>query len=199
MVSYNDQEYHLSTTVLAKFQDGLLITPLKIEDTTINFCNNAVFEYHDRITNGKHVFHVHSINRICFSESEFHVINGTDHSDSIDRRAKRYNVQLRGLAKLETKQTVNIFVNDISLRGISFMAGNNTDSIHVGDFVEISFFKYNAYKRITVNCKVVRSFTVNNFTAFGCELYDISPELTLFIQEKISEKSNIIELHQCAQ
>ncbi len=200
MLSFEDQEYHIEASVLAKFEDGLLITPLKIDDTTINFCNNAMFEYYEQSTNDKHVFHLSSINRICFSDSEFHVIKGKDMIEcSNGRRAQRYNVQLRGTAKLENKQTMNIMVNDISLRGISFITGSNSYKLPIGETIELSFFKYKAYKRVTVNCKVVRSFSLNGFTAYGCELFDISSEITQFIREKISEKNYIIEMHQCAQ
>ena len=64
-----------------------------------------------------------------------------------NRKAERYMVQVMGQAVVNHRKTINVIVNDISVRGISLLIGKD-QSINMGDEINLSFFKAGTMKRI---------------------------------------------------
>ena len=86
----------------------------------------------------------------------------------------------------DIRLTINVIVNDISVRGISLLIGKD-QNINMGDVINLSFFKAGSMKRIQTKCKVVRLFKVGIYNAAGCVISDVDSDLTLFVAEKRQE------------
>ena len=95
-------------------------------------------------------------------------------------------VQVMGQAVVNHRKTINVIVNDISVRGISLLIGKD-QNIKMGDVINLSFFKAGSMKRIQTKCTVVRLFKVGIYNAAGCVISDVDSDLTLFVAEKREE------------
>jgi len=88
-----------------------------------------------------------------------------------------------GQAQVNHRKTINVIVNDISMRGVSLLIGKD-QSIKMGDEINLSFFKAGCMKRISTKCKVVRLFKVGNYNAAGCVINGVDSDITLYVAEK---------------
>ena len=97
-----------------------------------------MIEYIEPATGLKHIFESDSIARTDFNGTDFHVIRGKEIilSDR-KRKAERYMVQIMGQAVVNHRKTINVIVNDISVRGISLLIGKD-QSISMGDEINLS-------------------------------------------------------------
>ena len=184
---HNDAECFVKTRVLTAYGDGILVTPITFDDKILDYCSHARIEYKNPSTGHVHVFESDSIARTDFNGTDFHVIRGKEvNLANRSRKAERYMVQVMGQAVVNKRKTINVIVNDISMRGISLLIGKD-QTINTGDALELSLFKTGVMKRLTVKCSVVRLFKVGEYNAAGCVLTGINSELTLFVAEKKRE------------
>ncbi len=184
---YNDTNMTVQSRVLTAYGDAVLVTPILCDGQMVDYCNKAIIEYLEPSSGLKHVFQSDSISRTDFNGTDFHVIRGkeiviTDRH----RKAERYMVQVMGTAVVNKKKTINVIVNDISMRGISLLIGKG-QSVNLGDEIKLSFFKNGIMKRISVKCKVVRLFNVGAYNAAGCVLEFVDSDLMLYVSEKKRE------------
>ena len=185
---HNDSQCCVKTRVLTAYGEGILVTPLTCsEGQVVEYCSKAWIEYTEPATGLKHIFESDSVARTDFNGSDFHVIRGKEVvlSDR-KRKAERYMVQVMGQAVVNHRKTINVIVNDISVRGISLLIGKD-QNIKMGDVINLSFFKAGSMKRIQTKCKVVRLFKVGIYNAAGCVISDVDSDLTLFVAEKREE------------
>ncbi len=191
---HNDAECSVKTRVLTAYGDGILVTPITFGDQILDYCSHAKIEYKSPSTGHVHIFESDSIARTDFNGTDFHVIRGKELLlSSRMRKAERYMVQVMGQAVVNSRKTINVIVNDISMRGISLLIGKD-QTINTGDELELSFFKTGVMKRITVKCKVVRLFKVGEYNAAGCVLSGINSDLTLFVAEKKREYNSKLNI-----
>ncbi len=191
---HNDAECSVKTRVLTAYGDGILVTPITFEDQMLDYCSHARSEYKNPSTGHVHVFESDSIARTDFNGTDFHVIRGKEVIlEHRNRKAERYMVQVMGQAVVNKRKTINVIVNDISMRGISLLIGKD-QTINTGDELELSFFKPGVMKRVTVKCSVVRLFKVGEYNALGCVLNSINSELTLFVAEKKREYNSKLNI-----
>jgi hypothetical protein len=191
---HNDAECSVKTRVLTAYGDGILVTPITFEDQMLDYCSHARIEYKNPSTGHVHVFESDSIARTDFNGTDFHVIRGKEVIlEHRNRKAERYMVQVMGQAVVNKRKTINVIVNDISMRGISLLIGKD-QTINTGDELELSFFKPGVMKRVTVKCSVVRLFKVGEYNALGCVLNSINSELTLFVAEKKREYNSKLNI-----
>jgi hypothetical protein len=185
---HKDKSYNVEATVLTRYGDGILITPIHCGEEKIDFCSNANFEYTENYSGIKHTFHADTISRVDFAGSDFHVITGREIiiSDN-QRKAERFTIEIMGGALTENNVPMSIVVHDISMRGFSLLVGKNS-SLKVGERVRVSFHRKDKAGRITMNGVVVRKFKTGGYDAVGCELEATSPLLLGFIMDKKSEK-----------
>lgn len=181
---HNNKELSVKTRVLTAYGEGILVTPIYCEDQVLEYCSKARIEYKNPSTGLVHTFESDSIARTDFNGTDFHVISGKEiFLSDRKRKAERYMVQVMGQAVVNKKKTINVIINDISMRGLSLLIGKD-QIINMGDEITVSFFKTGVMKRLTVKCKVVRLFKVGEFNAAGCVMSGIDSELTLYIAEK---------------
>ena len=187
---YNDADYTVKTRVLTVYGEGILVTPILCGDQMVEYCSKATVEYMEPATGLKHIFESDSIARTDFNGTNFHVISGKEIilSDR-NRKAERYMVQVMGQAVVNHKKTINVIVNDISMRGISLLIGKD-QCVNMGDEINLSFFKAGSMKRINTKCKVVRLFKVGTYNAAGCVLSGVDGDLMLYVAEKKREYNN---------
>ena len=184
---HNNSEFSVRTRVLTAYGEGILVTPISCEGQTIDYCSRAMIEYIEPATGLKHIFESDSIARTDFNGTDFHVIRGKEIilSDR-KRKAERYMVQIMGQAVVNHRKTINVIVNDISVRGISLLIGKD-QSKSMGDEINLSFFKAGSMKRISTKCKVVRLFKVGVYNAAGCAINNVDSDITLYVAEKKRE------------
>ncbi len=181
---HNNKELSVKTRVLTAYGEGILVTPIFCEDQVLEYCSNARIEYKNPSTGLVHTFESDSIARTDFNGTDFHVIRGKEiFLSDRKRKAERYMVQVMGQAVVNKRKTINVIINDISMRGLSLLIGKD-QIINMGDEIAVSFFKTGVMKRLTVKCKVVRLFKVGEFNAAGCVMSGIDSELTLYVAEK---------------
>lgn len=185
---HNNQNKTIDATVLTRYGDGILITPVQVDGRLIDICSNAHFEYIENIRGVKHLFQADTISRVDFAGTDFHVITGKeiilgDHQ----RKAERYSVQLMCNAVINKTRHISVVLHDISLRGFSLMVGKNT-GFNVGDKVKLEFMKNELSPKLVLNGVIVRNFTVGGYNAIGCEIENINPRVLGFIMEKKAEK-----------
>nr|WP_297765235.1 PilZ domain-containing protein [uncultured Butyrivibrio sp.] len=185
---HNNQNKTVDATVLTRYGDGILITPVQVDGRLIDICSNAHFEYIENIRGVKHLFQADTISRVDFAGTDFHVITGKeiilgDHQ----RKAERYSVQLMCNAVINKTRHISVVLHDISLRGFSLMVGKNT-GFYVGDKVKLEFMKNELSPKLVLNGVIVRNFTVGGYNAIGCEIENINPRVLGFIMEKKAEK-----------
>ena len=186
---YNGKEIETSTRVLTTYGDGLLVTPVICEGQVVDYCRGGSFVYRDPFTGGSHTFILDSIARTDFNGGNFHVLTGKENL-IVDRKrkAERYMVQKMGLAQINKKINVNLMINDISMRGISLLLGND-HAVNVGDEIKLTFFG-NAGKRMVVECKVVRLFDIQGIRAAGCVFKNVTTDIITYVLDKKSEYDN---------
>ncbi len=184
---YNDTEMTVRTRVLTVYGEAILVTPILCQGQMVDYCSRAIIEYTEASSGLKHIFQSDSISRTDFNGTDFHVVRGKEIviSDR-HRKAERYMVQVMGTAVVNHRKTINVIVNDISMRGISVVIGKG-NSVKLGDEIKLSFFKSGIMKRISVKCKVVRLFKVGDYNAAGCVLETVDSNLTLYVSEKKQE------------
>ena len=181
---HNNKELSVKTRVLTAYGEGILVTPIFCEDQVLEYCSKARIEYKNPSTGLVHTFESDSIARTDFNGTDFHVISGKEiFLSDRKRKAERYMVQVMGQAVVNKRKTINVIINDISMRGLSLLIGKD-QIINMGDEIDVSFFKTGVMKRLTVKCKVVRLFKVGEFNAAGCVMSGIDSELTLYVAEK---------------
>ncbi|MCR5155744.1 MAG: PilZ domain-containing protein [Butyrivibrio sp.] len=100
------------------------------------------------------------------------------------RKAERYMVQKMGLAQINRKINTNLMINDISMRGISLLCGDNI--VKEGDGIKLSFFA-NGGKRLAVECMVVRLFEIHGIKAAGCVFRNVSTDIITYVLDKKAE------------
>ena len=181
---HNNKALSVKTRVLTAYGEGILVTPIFCEDQVLEYCSKARIEYKNPSTGLVHTFESDSIARTDFNGTDFHVISGKEiFLSDRKRKAERYMVQVMGQAVVNKRKTINVIINDISMRGLSLLIGKD-QIINMGDEIDVSFFKTGVMKRLTVKCKVVRLFKVGEFNAVGCVMSGIDSELTLYVAEK---------------
>lgn len=187
---HNNEMVSTRATVLTRYGDGILITPIEGKDGKIDYCgNNANFEFVERFSGIKHTFRADMISRVDFAGSDFHVINGSEiivHKEQ--RRAERYSVELMGSALINEKECLSVVINDISMRGFSLLIGKKI-AVNVGDTVKVNFTRTDKAVRLTMTGVVVRNFTVSGMEAIGCEFDSVSPLLLGFIMDKKASRT----------
>lgn len=181
---HNNSEFSVRTRVLTAYGEGILVTPISCGGQTVEYCSRALIEYMEPATGLKHIFESDSISRTDFNSTSFHVITGKEIilSDR-NRKAERYMVQVMGQAVVNHRKTINVIVNDISVRGVSLLIGKD-QSVKMGDEINLSFFKAGCMKRISTKCKVVRLFKVGSYNAAGCVINGVDSDITLYVAEK---------------
>ena len=184
---HNDSECTVKTRVLTTYGEGILVTPISCDEQVVDYCSKAWVEYMEPATGLKHIFESDSIARTDFNGTDFHVIRGKEIilSDR-NRKADRYMVQVMGQAVINHRKTINVIVNDISVRGVSLLIGKD-QSVKMGDEINLSFFKAGSMKRISTKCKVVRLFKVGIYNAAGCVINQVDSDITLYVAEKKKE------------
>ena len=184
---HKKSSYRVEATVLTRYGDGILVTPIFCGGGPIDFCNSANFEYVENVSGVKHMFQVDSISRVDFSGSDFHVVTGKEIviADN-QRKAERYKVQLMANAVINRTEALSVVINDISMRGFSLIVGKSSD-FKVGDKVRVDFMKNAADRKSIIRGVIVRKFLLNGYEAVGCEIEDISPRVLGFIMEKKAE------------
>ncbi len=187
---HKNNSYTVEATVLTRYGDGILITPITCEGEPIDFCyNNANFEYTENYSGIKHTFVADTISRVDFSGSDFHVIIGREFIFSNNsRKAERFSVELMGTALINQRTPTSIIIHDISMRGFSLLLGKNVE-MNPGDRLKVTFNRLDKAGRITMEGVVVRRFHVGGYEAAGCELEVTSPLLLGFIMDKKMQKS----------
>ncbi len=187
---HKNNSYTVEATVLTRYGDGILITPITCEGEPIDFCyNNANFEYTENYSGIKHTFVADTISRVDFSGSDFHVITGREIIIANNsRKAERFSVEIMGSAVVNQKTPTSIVIHDLSMRGFSLLIGKNSE-MKTGDRVRVTFNRQDKAGRITMEGVVVRRFQVGGYEAVGCELESTSPLLLSYIMEKKQEKS----------
>ncbi len=186
---YNDAKYTINSTVLTSYGNGILITPLFCDGNMIEYCSNATLSYKDSTTGEEHRFKADNISRIDFSGTDFHVFNGKEIVNANNgRKAERYQIQKDAIVYTADHKMVQLLVNDLSMRGISLMAGKNSHLFNIGDTISLELPQDDTFTHIKVTCKVVRKFTINGYDAIGCELKDITTRLLEYVLSKKAEK-----------
>ncbi|WP_026652717.1 PilZ domain-containing protein [Butyrivibrio proteoclasticus] len=181
---HKGKNYTVETTVLTRYGDGVLVTPITCNGELIDICNSANFEYTEEYTGIKHMFHVDNISRVDFAGSDFHVISGKEIvlADNM-RKAERYNVQLMGTCVVNQKKPLSVIIQDISMRGFSVIIGK-VEGYKPGDRVKVEFLKSAADRKMTLYGTLVREFKIGGLTALGCEMKTVDPRVLGFIMEK---------------
>ena len=186
---HNDSPYTVEATVLTRYGDGILITPVKCGSDSVDFCKNANFTYTEKNLDKTHTFHADTISRVDFAGSDFHVITGSEIViASNQRKAERYSVELMGCAVVNKEEPVSIVVHDISMRGFSLLVGKNS-KLKIGDKLKVTFNRVDKAGKFTMNGVVVRLFDIGGYEAVGCEMESGSPLLLGYIMEKKLEKN----------
>lgn len=186
---HKESSYTVEATVLTRYGDGILVTPIKCGEKPVDFCNNANFEYTENYSGIKHTFQADTISRVDFAGSDFHVITGREIIIANNsRKAERYSVGIMGSAVINQQAPTSIIVHDISMRGFSLLIGKNYE-LEAGDRIKVTFNRQDKAGRITMEGVVVRRFKVGGYEAVGCELEATSPLLMGFIMEKKQEKA----------
>ena len=181
---HNNESRTVETTVLTRYGEGVLITPVQVDGQLIDFCDRAHFEYVESYTNIKHIFQVDDITKVDFSGSEFHVVNGKEViSSSNRRRAERYETEVMCSAVINDTTRISAVLTDISMRGFSLMVGYFY-GLSVGDKIRIEFFKDFKSIKIVIEGVVVRNFFIDGNLAAGCAIEHIDPRGMAFVLER---------------
>jgi hypothetical protein len=181
-----------STTVLTAYGDGLLVSTVMHNGKAVGFCSGGTFEFTRPCTHEIHRFHVESVSRIELGSTHFHLLRGQDTAvTGQQRKAERYMVQRMGTAVINYTRTINVIVNDISMRGISLLVGQE-QKCKVGDEIRLSFFTSGVARRLTLQCKVVRLFNVQGYNAVGCIVKNVDMDYLNFVNEKKAEHNKKI-------
>ena len=193
-VVHNGVNKDCKTTVLTTYADGLLVTPIMCEGRMVEYCAGGTIEYEKPGTGVNHHFQLESITKTDFDGTCFHVIRGKEVA-VIDkkRKAERYMVQRMGVAVVNGRKTINVIVNDISMRGLSLLVGKD-QYYKVGDELAVSFFTGGVAQRLKLRCKVVRLFQIGGYNAVGCTVKNIDMDYLNFVSEKKAEynkKANV--------
>ena len=184
-----ESSYTVEATVLTRYGDGILVTPIKCGEKPVDFCNNANFEYTENYSGIKHTFQADTISRVDFAGSDFHVITGREIIIANNqRKAERYTVELMGCAVVNKAEPMSIIVHDISMRGFSLLVGKNSN-LKVGDKLKVTFNRVDKAGKFSMNGVVVRHFKIGSYEAVGCEMEASSPLLLGYIMEKKQEKA----------
>lgn len=184
---HNNQSKTVEATVLTRYGDGILITPISVNGDLIDISSNANFEYQESFTEVKHMFQADTISRVDFAGTDFHVVTGKEIViGEHQRKAERYSVQIMSNAVINKTRTISVVLHDISLRGFSLMVGKNT-GFKPGDKVKIEFNKDPLSPKLVLNGVIVRSFSIGGYNAVGCEIENINPRVLGFIMEKKAE------------
>ncbi|WP_029232466.1 PilZ domain-containing protein [Butyrivibrio sp. VCB2006] len=199
---HNNQNQTVEATVLTRYGDGILITPISCNGQLIDIVSNANFEYVEALTDDKHVFQADTISRVDFAGTDFHVVTGREIviADN-QRKAERYNVQIMGTAVINKSFSISVVLHDISMRGFSLMVGKNS-GYKIGDKVKVEFAKDESSARMAMYGIVVREFSIGGYNAVGCEIENISPKVLSFIMEKKIEhakKTTAMAIFQAEQ
>ncbi len=181
---HNNDSVTAETTVLTKYGEGILITPVEVEGKMVDFCDRAHFEYVEPYTNIKHIFQVDDISKVDFSGSAFQVVNGKEViSSSNRRRAERYETEVMCSAVINDTTRISAVLTDISMRGFSLMVGYFY-GLSVGDKIRIEFFKDFKSIKIVIEGVVVRNFFIDGNLAAGCAIEHIDPRGMAFVLER---------------
>ena len=181
---HNNQNRTVEATVLTRYGDGLLITPVYCDGRLLDIISNANFEFEESITGDKHMFQADTISRVDFAGTDFHVVTGREIviADN-QRRAERYPVQIIGNAVINHSANISVVIHDISMRGISLIVGKNS-GFKIGDEVKVEFAKDANSAKMTIRGVIVREFTIGTYNAIGCEIENIGPRALSFIMDK---------------
>ena len=184
---HNKTNYTVEATVITRYGDGILITPITVGGELIDICYSANFEFVQAGTDNHYLFQADNISRVDFSGTDFHVITGRQIvvADN-QRRAARYKVQIMGNATINKTEALSVVIHDISMRGFSLMVGKSSNC-KVGDRVKVEFFKDQKSQKLILQGVVVRSFKIGTYAAIGCETENITPNVLGFIMEKKQE------------
>ena len=126
---HNNKELSVKTRVLTAYGEGILVTPIFCEDQVLEYCSKARIEYKNPSTGLVHTFESDSIARTDFNGTDFHVIRGKEiFLSDRKRKAERYMVQVMGQAVVNKRKTINVIINDISMRGVSLLIGKDQNS-----------------------------------------------------------------------
>lgn len=183
---HNGVEIQVSTRVLTSYGGGLLVTPMYCEDNQlIDYCYNGSFEYKDPFSGNVHRFNIESITRTDLGGANFNLILAKEEMViEKKRKAERYMVQQKGVAVVNKKDSLGVVVNDISMRGVSVLIGSE-GLVNVGDELRLTFNRDDAgFKRIVIQCKVVRIFKIHGIPAAGCVFSGVSTDLLGYVQGK---------------
>lgn len=185
---HNNQNRTVEATVLTRYGDGILITPVSINGQLVDVCANANFEYEESIKGVKHMFQADTISRVDFAGTDFHVVTGKEIIfGENQRKAERYSVHIMSNAMINKTRNISVILHDISLRGFSLMVGKNT-GFNPGDRVKVEFFKNENSPKLVLNGIIVRNFLLDGYNAVGCEIENINPRVLGFIMEKKAER-----------
>lgn len=184
---HNKTNYTVEATVITRYGDGVLVSPLYCGGELIDICNDAHFEYSEAVTEKKHLFQADNISRVDFSGTDFHVILGREVVVAENmRKAERYKVQIMGNATINRTEALSVIIHDISMRGFSLMVGKRSNC-KVGDRVKVEFTKDSKSTKLELRGIVVRCFKIGPYEAVGCETENISPNVIGFVMEKKEE------------
>ncbi len=184
---HNRTSYTVEATVLTRYGDGILITPILCGGELVDICNSANFEFTEQITGIKHLFQLDNISRVDFAGTDFHVAAGREVIVAENqRKAERYKVQLMGNAVINKTDALSVVIYDISMRGFSLLVGKSSNC-NVGDRVKVDFFKDSKSLKLTLSGVIVRRFTVGGYEAVGCEIENITTGVLGFVMEKKKE------------
>ena len=191
-LTYKGCRFNAEATVLTQYGKGLLITPVYHDGKIIEYCSDATFEAVSPYSGATHKFCIDSLSRIDFSGTDFHVISGWEVVQQTNqRKAERFKLHKEATVTLENRQALRLVINDISIRGVSFLVGRSSSVFNIGDVLDIDFIKEGSFSHIKLSCAVVRKFKIGEYEAIGCELRNDSTSLVSYIQYKKQQKQEL--------
>lgn len=180
---YNGENHTIDATVLTRYEDGILITPIVCDGEMIDYCDNANFEFSENFSGNKHLFNVDSIRKVDFAGSDFHVVTGKEIIvNDNQRKAERYVIRAMGNAIVNKYQACSVVIHDISMRGFSLVVGS-ASGLAVGDKIKVTFSSDPSDRTMFVRGVVVRKCYLGGCPAVGCEIEVITPRVLGFIME----------------
>ncbi len=195
---HNKTSYTVEATVLTRYGDGILTTPIICGGELVDICNSANFEFTEQITGAKHLFQLDNISRVDFAGTDFHVATGREIVVAENqRKAERYKVQIMGNAIINKTEALSVVIHDISMRGFSLLVGKNSNC-KVGDKVKVDFFKDSKSLKLTLNGVIVRRFSIGGYEAVGCEIENITTGVLGFVMDKKKEHQSKVQVSMSA-
>lgn len=177
----DDMQVNIKTSAIYVFEDALLVSPLKYHGAPIPaFTQGSATALLPN--NYSTSFYLSSIVPYENWNDVYYLIKGSEiiTEFSNKRKAERYVTNSLGKLTLAHNHTMSAIIYDVSIKGVSLLLGKTT-SIKIGDQFTLTFKPEGFTKTIEVPLVVVRSFKVGTYSAVGCKMRGIDPQLMSYI------------------